>query len=215
MKPTSSGCRPPDGDTIGDHPRKKRLQVKLGTLVLVVGPSGAGKDTLIAAAKRKFHDQPNITFPQRVITRPEGIGEDHLPVSRKEFQQRVRDGAFFLSWQAHGFHYGVTAEVITDLNAGRSVVVNVSRDVVERACTEWRKTQIVQVTVALDALKARLEARGRENQDDIAKRLARASLIKEMPLHAMDLIDNSGHLPTAIRKFNALIARYAGCKAKR
>ena len=187
--------------------------------MLVVGPSGAGKDTLIAAAKRKFRDDPTIVFPRRVITRPESIGEDHIPISRRDFVRLEQDGAFVLSWQAHGLHYGVPRETIEDLEAGRIVVVNVSRDIVAEACVRWPRTHIVQVTVALDALKARLEARGREAADDITRRLARAKRKKQLPSQAIDSVDNSGHLPTTVRKFNALIAGYAaarvGAKGKR
>ena len=144
-------------------PRGKRRSARPGRLVLVVGPSGAGKDTLIAAAKRKFRDDPAIVFPRRVITRPESIGEDHIPVSRRDFVRLEGNGAFILSWQAHGLHYGVPIETMSDLRAGRIVVVNVSRDIIAQARAHWPGTHIIQVTVALDALKARLEARGRES----------------------------------------------------
>ena len=182
--------------------------------MLVVGPSGAGKDTLISAAKRKFRDDPAIVFPRRVITRPESIGEDHVPVSRRDFARLELEGAFFLSWQAHGLLYGVPADILDDLEAGRIVVVNVSRDIVTEACARWPRTHIVQVTVALDALRARLEARGRETAEDIKRRLARAKRKKRLPSLAIDTIDNSGHLPAAVRKFNALIAGYAAAPAR-
>jgi ribose 1,5-bisphosphokinase len=194
---------------------RKRARPTSGRLVLVVGPSGAGKDSLIAAAKRKFRHDLAVVFPRRVITRPESIGEDHVPVSRREFERLEKDGAFVLSWQAHGLRYGVPKQIVDDLQAGRIVVVNVSRDIVAAACALWPRTSIVQVTVALDALKARLEARGRESAGDIAKRLALANRKKILPTEAATVIDNSGHLPTAVRKFNALIASYAEAKAKR
>lgn len=186
-----------------------------GKLVLVIGPSGAGKDTLIAAARRKFRDTPSIVFPARVITRPECVGEEHIPISRSEFLRRERDGGFFLSWQAHGLRYGIAADVRGELRSGRTVVVNVSRDVVAAATTAWPGTHVVHVTVALDALRSRLEARGRETPDDIARRLTRASRKQPAAISPIDVIDNSGHLATAVRKFNALIAGYAGISAKR
>ena len=211
--------RPTDATRTGPRtqrkglPRQRRANPQLGRLVLVVGPSGAGKDTLIAAAKRKFRDDPAVAFPRRVITRPEGLGEDHAPISRRGFARLEQDGAFVLSWQAHGLCYGVPCDVVKDLEGGRIVVVNVSRDVVAAACARWPDTHIVEVTVALDALKARLEARGRETADDIRRRLARARRKKKLPSEAVDVIDNSGHLPTAVRKFNALIAGYAAALA--
>lgn len=183
-----------------------------GRLVLVVGPSGAGKDTLLAAAQRKFADDPRIVFPRRVITRAEGIGEAHVAVSRREFERRAQAGEFFLSWHAHGLRYGIPGEAGNALRAGRIVVVNISRDVVAEASALWPQTRVVHVTVALEALKARLDARGRETAVDIAARIARASLRRTLPPNVTDTIDNSGHLSVAVRKFNALIALHADAK---
>jgi ribose 1,5-bisphosphokinase len=193
----------------------KRRRPSPGLLLLVAGPSGAGKDTLIAAAKRKFRDNPVIVFPQRTITRPEGIGEDHVPASRRAFARLEDAGGFFLSWTAHGHHYGVPIEAERDLRAGRIVIVNVSRGIVTEACARWPRTRIIHVTVALDALRARLEARGREAGRDIDKRVSRATRADPLPGPLTDTIDNSGRQGSAVRRFNALIAAYAEASAKR
>ena len=196
-------------------PRAARSKAPPGVLVLVVGPSGAGKDTLIASARRKFRDDPGIVFPRRTITRPEGIGEDHVPAGRREFAHIEEAGGFFLAWTAHGHRYGVPKEAERELRAGRTVVVNVSREIVTKACERWPRTRIVHVTVALDALRARLEARGREAGGDIDRRIKRASRADQLPEHLTDTVDNSGRLGSAVRRFNALIAGYAGLSAKR
>lgn len=196
-------------------PAKSRSVVASGHLVLVVGPSGAGKDTLLAAARRKFKGSPSLVFPRRTITRPEAIGEDHLPVSAREFRKLEQAGAFYLSWSAHGLKYGIPREAEHELRQGRSVVVNVSRQIVPEACARWPRTRIVHVTIALDALRARLEARGRETSHDIDRRLDRNRRMPALPLDLTDEIENSGRLSSAVRKFNALLARYADDKAKR
>lgn len=195
--------------------RKKKPRVTPGLLVLVVGPSGAGKDSLIAAARRKFRDDPTVVFARRTITRPEAAGEDHLPVSRAAFKRLDEAGSFYLSWTAHGLHYGVPSDVKTALTAGHLVIVNVSRGVVADVVAGWPSTRIIQVTVALDALRTRLESRGRETADDIDKRIKRAGRAKPLPGHLTDVVDNSGRLGTAVRRFNALIARYVADRAKR
>ena len=182
-------------------------------MILVVGPSGAGKDTLIAAARRKFEGSADLVFPRRTITRPEAIGEDHLPVSAREFRRLEKEGAFFLSWSAHKLRYGIPREVELDLRRGRTVVANVSRAIIPEACARWPQTRIVHVTVALDALRARLEARGRERSKDIDGRVARNGRMPALPPELTDTVENSGRLSSAVRKFNALLARYVDAKA--
>ena len=79
-------------------------------LVLVVGPSGAGKDSLLNAARAAFADDPRIHFVRRVITRPaDPGGEDHEPVNEAGFAAR----SFALSWSAHGLSDGIPAEALT------------------------------------------------------------------------------------------------------
>jgi ribose 1,5-bisphosphokinase len=193
----------------------RKPRAKPGLLVLIVGPSGAGKDTLLASAQRKFKDNPAMVFPRRTITRSESIGETHDPVSRREFQRLEKEGAFLLAWTAHGLRYGISIAVERDLKAGRIVVVNVSREIVTAACARWPKTRIVHVTVALDALRSRLETRGREAAGDIDKRIKRAARANTLPEALTDTIDNSGRLGPAVRKFNALLAGYVEANAKR
>lgn len=143
-----------------------------GTLHLVVGPSGAGKDTLLAAA---MIARPDIVFPARSITRPEDPGgEPHIPVAPPDFDAMEARGAFALSWRAHGLAYGIPAEAEIALAAGRHVAVNVSRAVIGAARARFMPVRVLLVTASPAALAARLAARGREDAADIAARLARA-----------------------------------------
>ena len=91
-----------------------------GRLFAVVGPSGAGKDTLMAAAAARV---PALRLARRVITRPaDAGGEDFDGVTEAAFQRRLAAGAFALHWQAHGLHYGIPAAIDQDLAAGRCVL---------------------------------------------------------------------------------------------
>ncbi len=135
-------------------------------LVLVVGPSGAGKDTMLEAARAAL---PGIRFVRRVITRPaEAGGEDHEAVSEAAFARRD----FALQWQAHGLRYGIPADIADDLAAGRTVVANVSRGVIADAAARF-PVHVIEVTAPPAVLAARLAARGRESGADVAARLAR------------------------------------------
>ena len=98
-----------------------------GVFVPVVGPSGAGKDTLIAAARSRFAGDDRIVFVRRTVTRPEGGNEDHDTLDPAAFADRRRAGAYVLSWGAHGLYYGIPATALADVRAGRVVVANLSR----------------------------------------------------------------------------------------
>ena len=116
-----------------------------GTLHLVVGPSGVGKDTLIAAARAA---RPDLAFPTRVITRPAGPGENHEPVSEAEFARRLALGEFALHWRAHGLAYGIPAAVETALSACRGGVINVSRAAVAEARARFAPVRLLALTAA-------------------------------------------------------------------
>jgi len=170
-----------------------------GTLFLVVGPSGAGKDSLIAGARKQL--STGFLFPRRAITRPEGsAGEDHIAVDRAAFERRERDGAFALSWRAHGHCYGIPVEIETALAAGTNVVVNVSREVVDAARTRLAPVRVIEVTAPPDVLRARLRARGRESQGEIAERLQQPKQVR-----ADAVVVNDGALETAVGAFVAAL----------
>ncbi|MBF0355949.1 MAG: phosphonate metabolism protein/1,5-bisphosphokinase (PRPP-forming) PhnN, partial [Alphaproteobacteria bacterium] len=70
-----------------------------GRLVLVVGPSGAGKDSVIAEARNRLSGNSRFVFATRTITRPaEAGGEIHEAASQSAFDAREQAGGFLLSW---------------------------------------------------------------------------------------------------------------------
>jgi len=145
-----------------------------GSLILVVGPSCAGKDSLIHRARAHFASDAALVFARRCITRPaEPDGEAHESVSRVEFDRRQRSGAFMLAWQAHGLWYGIPRPYDADLASGRSVVVNVSRTVVGDARQRFQPCSILHVSASSQNIARRLASRGREAAEDRAARLWR------------------------------------------
>jgi hypothetical protein len=105
-----------------------------GPLVLVVGPSGAGKDSIITGAAERLRDCTEFVFVRRTITRPrEAGGEPHVAASAAEFAERRDAGSFLLHWSAHGLDYGIPVTVAADRAAGRTVIANVSRSVIAEA----------------------------------------------------------------------------------
>ena len=140
-----------------------------GTMVLVVGPSGAGKDSLIDGARRAFAGGADVVFPRRDITRPADAGsEDHVAVTESQFHARRELGGYLLSWGAHGLWYGIPTETVDHLLGGRTVVVNASRSVIEEARGRFQHLRVVSVTADEETLRARLGARARETDAQIA-----------------------------------------------
>ncbi len=178
-----------------------------GALALVVGPSGAGKDTLIAAARAALADDARFVFPRRVVTRTAVAElEDHDSLTPESFAAGRQAGAFALDWQAHGLCYGIPASILDDLGAGRVVVVNTSRAVLETARARFPRCHVLLVSARPEVRAERLGARGREKAADIAARLSREGAAIPDGLGA-EIIDNSGRLEDGVRSFLEILRR--------
>jgi ribose 1,5-bisphosphokinase len=146
-----------------------------GVIAVVVGPSGAGKDSLIDFARAHLQDDDGFEFVRRVITREEGsVGEEHAAVSEDAFGKMEREGAFALHWRAHGLCYGIPASTRASLQNGRVLIANGSRSALPAFADIYGNSlRVVLVTAPKEILAARLAARGREDEASIRKRLDR------------------------------------------
>ena len=145
-----------------------------GKLVLVIGPSGAGKDTLLDLARAACADDPSIVFARRVVTREASSAEDNEQMSPAAFCEAKARGAFAIDWEAHGHAYGLPRSIEDDIRAGRTVVANVSRTVVAALRHAYANVGVVLITAPSDVLAERLAMRQRGSDGNIAERLARA-----------------------------------------
>lgn len=140
-------------------------------LIAIVGPSGAGKDTLINGACAAM---PQVRRVRRVITRPESAGgEDFEGVTEAVFSDRLAAGEFALHWPAHGLRYGIPR---ASLQEPGIVVFNGSRAGLEDAKAQFPALEVILITAPRDVLMGRLLARGRETAEDVARRLDRSDL---------------------------------------
>lgn len=171
----------------------------------MVGPSGVGKDTLIAAAKSALADDPQFAFPRREITRPaDAGGEDHIAIDEALFAMREGLSGYALAWRAHGLCYGVPATALADLAAGRTVIVNVSREVIAEARERFPGMIVLSVSAPAGVLRARLAARGRESPAEIEARVARAGAYRVNGADVVEIV-NDGPLETALDRFIAAL----------
>lgn len=166
-----------------------------GLLVLVVGASGTGKDTLLREFERSRGS--SISVIRRFITRPLEPSEPHIPVTAEEFEAMERTGDFSLSWRAHGMCYGIGRNVEQCLASGETCIVSVSRTVISDARRKFCRTLVVEVTVPDAVRERRLLTRGREDRADIQQRLQRR-IDASTDGRADIVLDNSGPIDVAV-----------------
>jgi len=154
----------------GDRP----ATIGPGRLILVVGPSGAGKDTLLGLARAACADDSGIVFPRRVVTREASSFEDNEQLSLNAFRHARSRGDFAVDWEAHGHCYALSRAIDVDIRARRTVVANVSRTVVEALRRAYADVVVILITAPAEILAERLAARARSSDGRLADRLGRA-----------------------------------------
>jgi ribose 1,5-bisphosphokinase len=154
----------------GDRP----AQIGPGRLVLVVGPSGAGKDTLLGLAKAACAGDGNIVFPRRAVTREASEAEGNEELTADDFRQALARGDFAMHWEAHGHHYGLPRAIEHDIREGRTVVANVSRTVIDALRRAYADIVVILITAPPDVLAERLANRARSSDGNIELRLGRS-----------------------------------------
>ena len=169
-----------------------------GKLVVVVGPSGAGKDAVLNWLVTHWNDSTPLYRARRTITRAaEAGGEPHEPVCQAEFE-RLRDaGLFAWHWTAHGLRYGVRHSELSSLGTGGLVMVNGSRGHLADASACFKTMAVLHITASEATLLARLNARQRETPEDIGHRLQRTRQLAPLALPNSLTVHNDASLDAA------------------
>ena len=167
-------------------------------LIYVVGPSGAGKDSLLAWLKANWPGPGRVHLARRTITRPaQAGGEQHESVLADEFQTLLAQGHFALHWSAHGLQYGIRKTELTNQSASDWVFVNGSREHLHAATHQHPNLLVLHVTAPADVLVQRLTSRGREPQHEVSARLKRAPALPAVPAANWFEVSNHGLLADA------------------
>jgi phosphonate metabolism protein PhnN/1,5-bisphosphokinase (PRPP-forming) len=207
----SSGCSTGYAVTLTAkaEPISQPQPVARGELVLVVGPSGAGKDTLMLAARDALAGDPRIIFARRIITRSShDTAESHDTLPRERFDEARRQGAFLLSWQAHGLGYAIPRSVESHLAADGVVVANVSRTSIPEAERLVARVTVLHVTAPQEVLASRIAARGREPLSEVAARLSRQPPLAISTAELVEIV-NDADVASAAARLTAVLTRLA------
>jgi len=184
-----------------------------GRLIVVVGPSGAGKDSILKSAASYFHDNSCVDFVRRVITREcDPTTEVHDSVTTDQFIARQERGEFSVWWQANGLYYGLPVELHKKIKDGQLLIANGSRAAIPDIRSKFKLLTVVHITVADDVLANRLASRNRETAEQIEQRLQRNQTINTVYGDDVVTIDNSAAREKAIEEFIGLVESY--CQAK-
>lgn len=136
-------------------------------VILIVGASGVGKDTLIKEAKKELKKKFN--FIRRYITRKPDKSEKNFFLEDSAFEI-LKENDFFIScWDAHNNLYGISKDSIKN----KTNIISISRSKISDFEKNFDKVYVINITLNDTELKRRLIKRGRENIKEIEKRLER------------------------------------------
>lgn len=145
-------------------------------LIYVMGPSGAGKDSVLGWLRERLPRHAPVHWAVRTVTRPrQSDGEQHETVDAATFEALLQQQRFALAWEANGLRYGIPHEELGLLRHGGWVMVNGSRGYLDEAARQFPGMTVVHITAQAQTLHKRLIARGRESESVIRKRIARAA----------------------------------------
>lgn len=174
-------------------------------MLLVVGASGVGKDTLLSQAKEQLSGQSGFYFVRRYITRPPDANEENYFIDPRAFDLLKAGGFFVTHWKAHGNCYGIPrSEIPLDVEPSSMVIMSVSRQVVPVMERQFSRVITINISAHPDILRQRLLSRGREDVRAIEKRLARRTALEAQCLINFD---NSIPLDIASERFIMMLKK--------
>jgi ribose 1,5-bisphosphokinase len=112
-------------------------------------------------------------FPKRIVTREASPSEDNQELDRASFRKALARGDFAVHWEAHDLCYALPRCIDDEIRAGCTVVVNVSRTVVEGMRSTYADVVVIEITAPPQVLAERLAMRARSSDGAVELRLRR------------------------------------------
>jgi ribose 1,5-bisphosphokinase len=186
-------------------------------LIYMVGPSGVGKDSLLAwLSQQRHHDLPSpLHIARRSITRAEDDGtEIHEPLTEVQFAALEAAGAFAMCWHANGLHYGIRHTELVPLTKGHWVLVNGSRAFVPTLRQDWPGASVLHIEAPQDVVRNRLVVRGREEGAELEARIRRSQEMSADRSPSDMVLVNDGSLEASGFELLALLEHQMKADAK-
>ncbi len=191
----------------------KKAKKKRGLLVVVSGPSGVGKSTVV---KRLLKLDKNLLLSISATTRPSRPGETHGAhyyfITQEEFDKKVKKDEF-LEWaKVHGFYYGTLfAPIREELSKGKVVVCEVDvqgaasiKEIVEAGKLHAAAVFVFLIPPSVDILAFRLKKRKTEDEEVVNYRL-RAAIAELQVMEKYDYIVVNDKVESAAEKIKAIV----------
>jgi ribose 1,5-bisphosphokinase len=180
-------------------------------LIYVMGPSGAGKDSLLDWLRQRIKPESSIHFARRTIDRKvHPLGEQHESVDADGFESLRQDGSFAMHWLANGQRYGVRHQQLEPLKKNQWVLVNGSRAYLMHALGQFKGMNVLHISASEHILRARLLARRRESLEAIEDRVIRAVSFEIPPECQVIHLLNDTTLEDAGRQMMQALANLPG-----
>jgi phosphonate metabolism protein PhnN/1,5-bisphosphokinase (PRPP-forming) len=171
------------------------IGMKKGFWVIVCGPSGVGKDSVLRHAGQLLENDPRIVFSRRLVTRATQPDAHDGALSRDELRALLSSNGIAWHWQAHGHDYVIGASYAQRVARGDIVVVNGSREHAA-GLRDRPDVRTVLITAPTETVNHRLAARCREDAEGVAQRVQRNAMLEGLnDMH--HVIVNNGPLETA------------------
>lgn len=191
----------------------KKIKSRRGLLVVISGPSGVGKSTVVRHLLKIF---PELKMSISATTRPsrpmEKHGKDYSFLAEKEFFDREKNGDF-LEWaKVHGYYYGTPANFIRkEIEKNHVVVVEVDvqgaaniKNSISSGKIKCSAVFVFLIPPSVDILAFRLKRRKTEKEEVVNYRL-RAAIAELQVMEKYDYIVVNDKVESAAQKIHAII----------
>ncbi|MFW6358661.1 MAG: guanylate kinase [Chroococcales cyanobacterium] len=181
--------------------------MQAGRLIVLTGPSGVGKGTLV---KRLVSESPELYLSISATTRPPRPGEihgaDYTFLSRQQFEDMIAKGQF-LEWAEYaGNYYGTPKSAVAEkISQGKSVLLEIEVIGARQVKTHFPDALLIFILPpSMEELERRLRGRGKDSPEVISRRLERAK--EEIAVaDEFDLSLVNDDLETALEQIRAAI----------